>query len=158
MNHYASPIYFVTVIDQPASQAIIRELSNYLNKLKQDKHQCSTFNDSNRLLEAYNTTIDTNLTVAMFDVLSCVKTYKPLHCIQYDSQRPPWANSPQWAIKINTKHVGNKKVIRNCAQQIAAWFRRGIETAVPGQSYPWGPATTSERQEHILALFNQSPN
>lgn len=159
LDRYPTPINFVTVMDQLASQAVLRKLSDCLQNLRRDindTHHCLTVGKSGHLLNAYGVTINTSLTVVLFDVCRGVKTYKPLHFMQHDLQRPPWAYSPQWAIKINTRHINNQKVIRNCAQQVAAWFRRGIKTAVPGQSYPWGLVKTKERQNRFQALLQKA--
>lgn len=146
--HYPAPIYFVTVTGHPASQAVLRQLGDPLRKLRRDLSDTPSFITQatpDLLLQTLQQSIHPDLTVALFDVPNGLKHYKPLHRTQPDSSRPTWAVPPQWSIKINTDQATNDKMLRDCAQAIAAWFRRGIENAVPGLSYPWGPMPTHAR-------------
>jgi len=149
---YPAPLYFVTVDGNPASQAVLIQLSASLPTATKDLYSLITQPTPTRLIESF-TTIPIHLTVALFDVPSgTIKYYKPLHLTQPDSNRPNWASRPLWSVAIRTDKAKYSKVIRDCAQEMAAWFSTGIKRAIPGQSYPWGPIPTSERNTVLQRL------
>jgi len=149
-KHYPTPIFFVTVNDQPASVAVMHELNKCLGS-DPPASTCRIVADGSHLLSAYNTSVDPNTVVAIFDTFNSAKRFKPFHRSQPDSHRPRWASTPQWSVKVNTSRADDAKVIRNCAHEIAAWFRRHIKDAIPDQSYPWGPITRKERNTKLQA-------
>lgn len=151
---YQTPVYFVTIKGNPASQAVITQLRASLDLLASDSkgdYSLIIQNTPDLLLESFSK-IPVSLTVALFDVPAGIKCYKPLHLTQFNAHRPLWANRPLWSVAINTHRANDRKVIRNCTQSIAAWFRTGIKQAIPGHSYPWGPVPVNERTITIQRL------
>ena len=149
---YPVPTCFVTLYGNPASQAVLSSLNVLLAQppLAKSSYSCITQTDPDLLLQS----LSRELTVALFDVPEGIKSYKPLHLTQQDKNRPAWAGQLFWSVAINTH--AKPKIIRNCAQQVAAWFRHGIKQAVPGQRYPWGPVPVSERNIVLQRLVRQS--
>lgn len=156
---YRPPHYFVTVDGNPASQAVLQQLCSSQAKLSpalQGRYFFITQSTPDLLLASF-VDIPTHLTVALYDVSSDIniKHYRPLHLTQPDTRRPVWASQPLWSVAIRTDKAQHTKVIRDCAQEMAAWFTTGIQRAIPGHSYPWGPVPARERNSALQRLAQE---
>jgi hypothetical protein len=153
---YPVPVNFITVTGNLASQAVLAKLSAASQSPIFDRPcRFIVHNDAALLVESLRQDIKPELTVALFDVTSGNKCFTPNYLTQKYSHRPVWASKPLWSVAIHSRHFENSRVIRQCAQEIAAWFSRGIKHAVPGHSYPWGPVPVNERNVARLHIAQQ---
>jgi hypothetical protein len=62
------------------------------------------------------------------------------------AQRPEWARTAQWAIRIGPGCC-NAGRIRSCANQLRAFFGPGFQNRMAQyKGVPWGPKKTSRKR------------